>query len=201
MFGMLFIIVVCEIFSQYLVFGVVWVGGVVFILFKFIFGIVVVIQLCVVLGIDLGIYVLLFLFGWVDYLLLLFGVLGFFILFCVVCCDWLVVMGVVIVGYLVMCWGGLIFGVILGVLFGFFLGGFLFGVMVNFYVWIMCCLGVVICELGIILLVFGSVGFCSVLYLFECDIVLGMDSGILFIILFILLVVGLLFGDLLVLLC
>jgi uncharacterized membrane protein YjjB (DUF3815 family) len=58
--------------------------------------------------------------------------------------------------------------------------------------------GALVREPGIILLVPGSVGFRTLSFVFERDVLLGLDTAITLVTLLVSIVAGLLFGDLLV---
>jgi uncharacterized membrane protein YjjP (DUF1212 family) len=196
--GMSLTTAVREISSQHLVSGVARMGGSIATLLKLTFGTVAAGQVCTALGIEAGDYALPPLPDWTEYPALLLGAAAFALLFRAAWRDWPVVMGAVIVGYAATRWGGLLSGAIPGAPFGVFLGGLLLGGLANLYARLARRPGAVIREPGIILLVPGSVGFRSVSYLFERDTTLGVDTGILLVVLCVSLVAGLLFGDLLI---
>jgi uncharacterized membrane protein YjjP (DUF1212 family) len=105
-----------------------------------------------------------------------------------------VVMGAVILGYVCTRVGG----AYVSAGFGVFLGGLVLGASSNIFARLFQRPGALIREPGIILLVPGSVGFRTLSFVFERDVMLGLDTGITLMTLLIALVAGLLFGDLLV---
>ena len=105
-----------------------------------------------------------------------------------------VVMGAVILGYLCTRVGG----AYVAPGFGVFLGGLVLGASSNVFARLLHRPGALIREPGIILLVPGSVAFRSMNFVFERDVMLGLDTGVTVLTLLVALVAGLLFGDLLV---
>ena len=105
-----------------------------------------------------------------------------------------IVMGAVILGYLCTRIGG----AFISAGFGVFLGGLVLGAASNVFARLFHRPGALIREPGIILLVPGSIAFRSMNFVFERDVLLGLDTGVTVLTLLIALVAGLLFGDLLV---
>jgi uncharacterized membrane protein YjjB (DUF3815 family) len=89
-------------------------------------------------------------------------------------------------------------GVYVSAAFGVFAGGLLLGASSNVFARVFNRPGALIREPGIILLVPGSIGFRTLNFVFERDVMLGLDTGITLMTLLVALVAGLLFGDLLV---
>lgn len=198
LFGMLLINVVNELVSQYWVLGIVCFVGVLIIIMKFSVGVMIVVILVDVFGLDLVIWVVWLQGLWVEWGLLLIVVFVFVMLFKVNCCDYLWVIVVLVVGYVIFKFGGYVWGVLVGIFLLVMLlivGGNLFGCLVG-------CLGVIICLLGIIMMVFGSISLCGVLILVQQQDV-GVGQSVFFIVfnVVMVLVVGLLFGNLLMLVC
>ncbi len=104
------------------------------------------------------------------------------------------VIAAVIAGYICTRLGG----AYISAAFGVFLGGLVLGAASNIFARLFSRPGALIREPGIILLVPGSVGFRTLSFVFERDVLLGLDTGITLMTLLIALVAGLLFGDLLV---
>ena len=196
--GMSLTTAVREISSQHLVSGMARMGGAMSTLLKLTFGTLAATQLCGAVGITARDFALPALPTWTDYPALLVAAIAFAILFRAARRDWPVVIVAVIVGYLATRWGGAISGSLPGAPFGVFLGGFLLGAMSNIYARFARRPGAVVREPGILLLVPGSVGFCSMSFLLERDTSLGLDTGLLLLTLLVSLVAGLMFGDLLV---
>ena len=86
----------------------------------------------------------------------------------------------------------------LGPAFGVFLGSLAVGAASNIFARIAQRPGALVREPGIILLVPGSVGFRTLSFVFERDVLLGIDTAVTLVTLLVSIVAGLLFGDLLV---
>lgn len=82
--------------------------------------------------------------------------------------------------------------------FGVFLGSLVVGAASNVFARVAQRPGALVREPGIILLVPGSVGFRTLSFVFERDVLLGLDTAITLVTLLVSIVAGLLFGDLLV---
>jgi len=82
--------------------------------------------------------------------------------------------------------------------FGVFLGSLVIGAASNLFARVAQRPGALVREPGIILLVPGSVGFRTLSFVFERDVLLGLDTAISLVTLLVSIVAGLLFGDLLV---
>jgi len=82
--------------------------------------------------------------------------------------------------------------------FGVFLGSLVIGAASNLFARVAQRPGALVREPGIILLVPGSVGFRTLSFVFERDVLLGLDTAITLVTLLVSIVAGLLFGDLLV---
>lgn len=196
--GMSLTTAVREISSQHLVSGVARMGGALATLLKLTFGTIAASQLCSAMGITARDFALPPLAGWTDIPALLIASIAFAILFRAAWRDWPVVIAAVVVGYLATRWGGLISTFLPAAPVGVFLGGLLLGALANIYARFAHRPGAVVREPGILLLVPGSVGFRSVSLLLERDTTLSMDTGVLLVTLLLSLVVGLMFGDLIV---
>lgn len=105
-----------------------------------------------------------------------------------------IVVGSVILGYLCTRVGG----TFMPQGFGVFLGGLTLGALSNAFARLAGQPGALIREPGIILLVPGSVGFRTLTFVFERDVMMGLDTAATLVALLIALVAGLLFGDLLI---
>ena len=82
--------------------------------------------------------------------------------------------------------------------FGVFIGGLVIGAASNVFARVMQRPGALVREPGIILLVPGSVGFRTLSFVFQRDVLLGLDTAVTLVTLLVAIVAGLLFGDLLV---
>lgn len=105
-----------------------------------------------------------------------------------------IVVGSVILGYVCTRVGG----TFMPTGFGVFLGGLTLGALSNAFARFAGQPGALIREPGIILLVPGSVGFRTLTFVFERDVMMGLDTAATLVALLIALVAGLLFGDLLI---
>src|SRR5690606_26080643 len=105
-----------------------------------------------------------------------------------------VVIASVIAGYICTRVGG----AYVSAAFGVFAGGLVLGAASNVFARFWNRPGALIREPGIILLVPGSIGFRTLNFVFERDVMLSIDTGITLLTLLVALVAGLLFGDLLV---
>ncbi|ANB19098.1 DUF1212 domain containing protein [Dokdonella koreensis DS-123] len=105
-----------------------------------------------------------------------------------------VVIAAVVLGYVCTRVGG----IFVSAPFGVFLGGLMLGAASNVFARVWKRPGALLREPGIILLVPGSVGFRTLSFVLERDVMLGLDTAVTLLTLLIALVAGLLFGDLLV---
>lgn len=185
---------VSELSSQHLVSGTARFAGAMATLLKLTFGTVAGTQLA-------------YLFGWVpidpapalqpawlDWLALLVGSYAFAVLFRAHRRDYLLVMASAWLGYLTTRYAGAALGSEAGV----FIAGLVVGATANLYARRFNRPGAVVRVPGIILLVPGSVGFRSLNFALERDVMLSLDTGFALMALLISLVAGLLFGNLLV---
>jgi uncharacterized membrane protein YjjP (DUF1212 family) len=183
-----------ELSTQHLVSGVARLGGAVATLIKLAFGTVVASELCQWLHlhpsgatptpIPLA----------AQWIALAFGCFSFAVLFRSARRDIPVAMAASALGYLITYYGGKEFSPQFGV----FLAGVGVGALSNLYARISRRPGALVRIPGIILLVPGSIGFLSLSQIAQRDVFLGINSAITLLTILILLVAGLLFGDLLV---
>ena len=183
-----------ELSTQHLVSGVARLGGAIATLIKLAFGTVVASQICQGLNlvpinappepIPL----------WAQWIALAFGCFSFAVLFRSARRDILLAMSASALGYLVTYYGGKQFNPQFGV----FLAGMIMAALSNVYARVYRRPGALVRIPGIILLVPGSVGFLSLSQIAQRDVFLGVNSAITLLSILILLVAGLLFGDLLV---
>ncbi|HXD50354.1 MAG TPA: threonine/serine exporter family protein, partial [Burkholderiales bacterium] len=183
-----------ELSTQHLVSGVARLGGAIATLIKLAFGTVVASQICQGLQlvpinappepIPL----------WAQWIALGFGSFSFAVLFRSARRDILLAMSASALGYLVTYYGGKQFNPQFGV----FLAGMTMAALSNVYARVYRRPGALVRIPGIILLVPGSVGFLSLSQIAQRDVFLGVNSAITLLSILILLVAGLLFGDLLV---
>ena len=89
-------------------------------------------------------------------------------------------------------------GMYVGPVFGIFFGSLVIGATSNGFARVANLPGALVREPGIILMVPGSVGFRTLSFVFERDVMLGLDTAITLVTLLVSIVAGLLFGDLLV---
>ena len=192
--GMTLTTAVRELSSQHLVSGIARVAGATATLLKLTFGTVAATQLCHVLGVVPPAAAPAPVPLWVEWMGLFAGAGAFAVLFRSAPRDGPVVVAAVMFGYALTRLGGAQFGPEFGV----FIAGLGVGAVSNLYATWYQRPGAVIREPGIILLVPGSVGFKSLSFLFEGDVLLGVDTAFSLITILVSLVAGLLFGDLLV---
>jgi uncharacterized membrane protein YjjP (DUF1212 family) len=192
--GMSLTTAVRELSSQHLISGTARMAGAMAALLKLAFGAVAAAQVCA-------------LFGWIpppvpapaipawsEWVAVPLAALSFAITFRSPLRHYPTVIGAVILGYLCTRIGG----AYVSAAFGVFAGGLMLGATSNVFARLFQRPGALIREPGIILLVPGSVGFRSLSFVFERDVMLGLDTGITLLTLLVALVAGLLFGDLLV---
>ncbi len=192
--GMTLTTAVRELSSQHLMSGTVRMMGALATLLKLAFGTIAATQLCNLIGwVPVG--------GpespvppWATWLAVLAGGCAFAVLFGSPRRYVPVVVGAVVLGYV----SSQVAGVYLTPAFGVFVGGVVIGASSNVFARVMQRPGALVREPGIILLVPGSVGFRTLNFVFERDVLLGIDTAITLTTLLIAIVAGLLFGDLLV---
>ena len=85
-----------------------------------------------------------------------------------------------------------------GPAFGVFIGSLVIGAASNWFARIANRPGALVREPGIMLMVPGSVGFRTLSFVFERDVLVGLDTAVALVTLLVSIVAGLLFGDLLV---
>jgi uncharacterized membrane protein YjjP (DUF1212 family) len=131
---------------------------------------------------------------WLEWAALLIGSYAFAVLFRADRRDYLLVMASAWLGYLTTRYAGAALGSEGGV----FIAGLVVGALSNLYARAFNRPGALVRVPGIILLVPGSVGFRSLNFALERDVMLSLDTGFALVALLISLVAGLLFGNLLV---
>jgi uncharacterized membrane protein YjjB (DUF3815 family) len=192
--GMSLTTAVRELSTQHLASGVARLAGAVMTLLKLGFGTVAATQLCAVLHLVPATAALTPVPTWVEWVALGFGCYSFAVLFQTARRDYALVMVSAALGYAVTYYGSSAFTPEFGV----FLGGFAIGALGNLYARMAQRPGALVREPGIILLVPGSVGFRTLSFMFERDVVLGVDMAFTLTVILVALVAGLLFGDLLI---
>lgn len=192
--GMTLTTAVRELSSQHLISGTARLMGAVATLLKLAFGTAAAAQLCLLVGLAPRVIPAVATPGWAVWLAVLLGALAFAVLFRSPLRYVPAVVAAVVLGYLCT----LVAGGRIAPAFGVFLGGLAVGAASNLFARVMRRPGAVMREPGIILLVPGSVAFRSLNFVFERDVLLGIDTAISLVILLLAIVAGLLFGDLLV---
>jgi len=183
-----------ELSSQHLISGTARMMGAMATLLKLAFGTVAAAQLCALLGwVPAG--------GaeaavppWTEWLAVFAAAFAFAVLFRSPRRYVPVVVASVVLGYVCTRVGGSF----VSPAFGVFLGSLVIGAASNLFARIAGRPGALVREPGIILLVPGSVGFRTLSFVFERDVLLGLDTAITLVTLLVSIVAGLLFGDLLV---
>lgn len=183
-----------ELSSQHLISGTARMMGAMATLLKLAFGTAAAAQLCLLLGwippADAEAAVPL----WTEWLAVFAAALAFAVLFRSPRRYVPVVVAAVVLGY-VCTWLG---GAYVSPAFGVFTGSLVIGAASNLFARITQRPGALVREPGIILLVPGSVGFRTLSFVFERDVLLGIDTAITLVTLLLSIVAGLLFGDLLI---
>lgn len=192
--GMSLTTAVRELSSQHLSSGTARMAGAMAALLKLAFGAVAAAQVCALFGLIPPPVPVRALPAWSEWVAVPLAALSFAITFRSPLRHYGTVMAAVILGYLCTRLGG----IYVSAGFGVFLGGLLLGASSNIFARFFHRPGALIREPGIILLVPGSVGFRTLSFVFERDVMLGLDTGITLLTLLIALVAGLLFGDMLV---
>jgi uncharacterized membrane protein YjjP (DUF1212 family) len=192
--GMVLTTAVRELSSQHLISGTARMMGALATLLKLAFGTIAATQLCTLIGWvpsgNPGDAVP----AWIDWIAALAGGCAFAVLFGSPRRYVPVVVGAVMLGFATARLGG----AHLSPAFGVFLGGAVVGAASNIFARMMQRPGALVREPGIILLVPGSVGFRTLSFVFERDVLLGIDTAIALVTLLVAIVAGLLIGDLLV---
>lgn len=192
--GMMLTNAVSELSSQHLISGTARFAGATAVLLKLAFGTVAATQIARFLGWVPIEAAPAFPPIWVEWIALLAASWAFAVLFRAARRDYPLVMASAMLAYLATRFAGHAFGNEAGV----FFAGLLVSAASNLYARVTNRPGALIRVPGIILLVPGSVGFRSLSFVFERDVYLGLDTGVLLLTLLISLVAGLLFGNLLV---
>ncbi|SFN41966.1 threonine/serine ThrE exporter family protein [Dokdonella immobilis] len=192
--GMSLTAAVRELSSQDLVSGTARMAGAMAVLLKLAFGTVAATQVCALFGLVPPPVPQLAIPPWTEWVAVPLAAITFAITFRSPWRYFPLVIGSVIAGYICTRVGG----VHVSAPFGVFAGGLILGAASNVFARVFNRPGALIREPGIILLVPGSVGFRTLSFVFERDVMLGIDTGITLLTLLVALVAGLLFGDLLV---
>lgn len=192
--GMSLTAAVRELSSQDLVSGTARMAGAMAVLLKLAFGTVAATQVCALFGLIPSPVPISRVEPWTEWIAVPLAAITFAVTFRSPLRFFPLVIGSVILGYICTRIGG----AYVSAPFGVFLGGLLLGASSNVFARAFKRPGALIREPGIILLVPGSVAFRSLSFVFERDVLLGLDTAITLTTLLIALVGGLLFGDLLV---
>jgi uncharacterized membrane protein YjjP (DUF1212 family) len=192
--GMTLTTAVRELSSQHLISGTARMMGAVATLLKLAFGTVAAIQLCRLFGLEPLPMPMQQVPVWTEWAAVVVAGLSFAVLFRAALRHYPVVVAAVVLSYVCT----QVAGEQIAPAFGVFLGALVIGAVANLYARIAHRPGAVIREPGIILLVPGSVGFRTLNFVFERDVMLGIDTAITLVTLLLAIVAGLLFGDLLV---
>lgn len=183
-----------ELSSQHLISGTARMAGAMATLLKLAFGTVAATQLCALFGWVPPPMPVAAIPVWAEWLAVLAAALAFALMFRSPRRYYPAVIASVVLGYLCTRLGG----AYVSAPFGVFLGGLVLGAVSNVFARVWKRPGALIREPGIILLVPGSVGFRTLSFVLERDVMLGLDTAVTLLTLLIALVAGLLFGDLLV---
>lgn len=192
--GMTLTTAVRELSSQHLISGTARMMGAVATLLKLAFGTVAAMQLCRLFGLEPLPMPVQQVPVWTEWAAVVVAGCSFAVLFRSALRHYPVVIGAVVLSYLCTQIGG----EQISPAFGVFLGALVIGAIANLYARLAHRPGALIREPGIILLVPGSVGFRTLNFVFERDVILGIDTAITLVTLLLAIVAGLLFGDLLV---
>jgi uncharacterized membrane protein YjjB (DUF3815 family) len=192
--GMTLTTAVRELSSQHLISGTARMMGAVTTLLKLTFGTAVAVQTCALLGIVPPQLDSMPLPQAAEWFAVVAAALSFAVLFKAPARDYPVVIAAVVLGYFCT----QLAGARLSPAFGTFLGSLVIGALSNLFARITDRPGALVREPGIILLVPGSVGFRTLSFVFQRDVLLGLDTAITLVTLLVAIVAGLLFGDLLI---
>ncbi|MGA9343148.1 MAG: threonine/serine exporter family protein [Rhodanobacteraceae bacterium] len=192
--GMALTTAVREMSSQHLISGTARMAGAVATLLKLAFGTVAAAQLCSLFGLVPEGIPGASVPSWIEWLAVLAAACSFAVLFRSPGRFYPVVIGAVVLSYVCTQIGG----AHVSPPFGVFLGGLVIGAASNGFARACELPGALVREPGIILLVPGSVGFRTLNFVFERDVMLSLDTAVTLITLLVAIVAGLLFGDLLV---
>ena len=183
-----------ELSSQHLISGTARMMGAIATLLKLAFGTVAATQLFALLGIAPPQGAEAPVARWTEWLAVFAAAFAFAVLFRSPRRYVPVVVAAVLLGYACTQVGG----AYVAPAFGVFLGSLVIGAASNLFARVTQRPGALVREPGIILLVPGSVGFRTLSFVFERDVLLGIDTAISLVTLLVSIVAGLLFGDLLV---
>ena len=183
-----------ELSSQHLISGTARMMGAMATLLKLAFGTVAATQLCDLLGLVAPPGAEPPVPQWTAWLAVFSAALAFAVLFRAPRRYVPVVVASVVLGYACTQVGG----AYIAPAFGVFLGSLAIGAASNLFARVANRPGALVREPGIILLVPGSVGFRTLSFVFERDVLVGIDTAITLVTLLVSIVAGLLFGDLLV---
>ncbi|MEP7042969.1 MAG: threonine/serine exporter family protein [Dokdonella sp.] len=192
--GMTLTTAVRELSSQHLISGTARMMGAVTTLLKLTFGTAVAVQTCVLLHMVPAQLDSPPLPSWTEWAAVVAAAFSFAVLFKSPKRDYPVVIGAVLLGYF--CTQAA--GTHVTPAFGTFLASLVIGAASNLFARVTNRPGALVREPGIILLVPGSVGFRTLSYVFERDVLLGIDTAITLVTLLVAIVAGLLFGDFLI---
>jgi uncharacterized membrane protein YjjP (DUF1212 family) len=183
-----------ELSSQHLISGTARTMGAVATLLKLAFGTVAATQLCILLGwaalpgSEAPVP------AWTEWIAVFTAALAISVLFHAPRKYVPIVVVAVVIGYGAAQLGGMY----VGPAFGVFIGSLIVGAASNLFARVANLPGALVREPGIMLMVPGSVGFRTLSFVFERDVLLGLDTAVTLITLLISIVAGLLFGDLLI---
>jgi uncharacterized membrane protein YjjP (DUF1212 family) len=183
-----------ELSSQHLISGTARMMGAMATLLKLAFGTVAATQLCALLGLVAPPGAEAPVPQWTAWLAVFSAALAFAVLFRAPRRYVGVVVASVVLGYACTQVGG----AYVAPAFGVFVGSLAVGAASNLFARVANRPGALVREPGIILLVPGSVGFRTLSFVFERDVLVGLDTAITLVTLLVSIVAGLLFGDLLV---
>jgi len=192
--GMMLTNAVSELSSQHLVSGTARFGGALAILLKLTFGTVAAMQFVRLLGWHPQEAISHHGPRWVEWASLIVSAYSFAVLFRADCRDYLVVMLSACLGYGVTRWAGAELGNDAGV----FFGSVVISAASNAYARWTNRPGALVRVPGIVLLVPGSVGFRSLTFVLERDLILGLNTAVAVLTVLVALVAGVLFGNLLI---
>lgn len=183
-----------ELSSQHLISGSARIAGAMASLLKLSFGTVAAAQLAALFGLIPPNFPSISIAPWTEWIAVPIAAVAMAVIFRSPLRYFPIVISSVILGYVCTRVGG----TFLPVGFGVFLGGLIIGALSNAFARLAGQPGALIREPGIILLVPGSVGFRTLNFVFERDVMMGLDTAATLVAILIALVAGLLFGDLLI---
>ena len=183
-----------ELSSQHLISGTARMMGAVATLLKLAFGTVAATQLCAWFDLVPPDRAEAALPQWTEWLAVLAAAFAFAVLFRTPRRYAPIVIVSVMLGYACTQLGG----AYIAPAFGVFFGSLVIGASSNLFARVADLPGALVREPGIVLMVPGSVGFRTLSFVFERDVLLGLDTAVSLLVLLLSIVAGLLFGDLLV---